>query len=148
MSFRVRGVQATIKKLQRFGQEGENRAKQITAITANEIATKAAQNLSAYNDVDHNGTIAQSINAVPKNNGLTWGISVNQVPMAAYIEFGTGVYVDIPPGWEQIAWKFYVNGLGRLTPHPYLYPAFNAGKRQYEVDLKDALNSLTRRYNR
>ena len=54
MSNRLIGVQATIRKLQRFGAEGENRARQITAVAANQIATKAAQNLSAYNDVDPN----------------------------------------------------------------------------------------------
>lgn len=147
MSYRFQGTQATIRKLQRFGADGENRIRQITAITANEIATKAARNLSAYTDVDPTGIIAQSINAIPKNNGLTWSVAVNQVPMAAYIEFGTGVYVDVPPGWEDIAWQFYVNGKGRLRPNPYLYPAYYEGRRQYKIDLKDALTALARRYN-
>lgn len=147
MSVGFRGTQTTIKKLQRFGRAGELRVKQITAVAAQEIATKAASNLSAYTNVDQDGKIAQSINAYSKNDGLTWSISVNQVPMAAYIEFGTGVFVDVPKGWESIAMQFYVNGKGYTTPHPYLYPAFNSVSIHYKQDLKNALNDLIRRTN-
>lgn len=147
MDIELRGVQETIRQLREFGEMGANRIRQVTAITANEIVTDAARNLQAYPDVDPDGTIAQSINAIPKNGGITWSIAVNQVPMGAYIEFGTGVYVDIPPGWEDIAWQFYVNGRGRLLPHPYLYPAYSAAMTHYSQDLRDALDGIIRRYS-
>lgn len=144
---KFKGIQQTINKLRRLGHEGENKIKQVTAVAANELATKAAQNLSSYTDADPTGTIAQSINAQPKNDGLTWTIAVNQVPMGAYLEFGTGTFVDIPAGWEKIAWQFYINGQGTLKPRPYLYPAYYEVRRQYKKDLKDALNQLVNRYN-
>lgn len=147
MSVNFRGTQGTIRKLQRFGRAGELIVKQITAVSAQEIETKAASNLASYNDVDQDGKIAQSINAYSKNDGLTWSISVNQVPMAAYIEFGTGIFVDVPKGWESIAMQFYVNGKGYTTPHPYLYPAYYVVRTQYKKDLRDALNDLIRRTN-
>lgn len=148
MSVNFRGTQATIRKLQQFGRAGEQRIKQITGVSAQEIVSKAASNLSAYNDVDQDGKIAQSINAIPINDGLTWEVSVNQVPMAAYVEFGTGVFVDVPSGWENLAMAFYVNGKGYTTPHPYLYPAYYAVRTQYKKDLKNALDDLISRTNR
>ncbi|WP_288435360.1 HK97 gp10 family phage protein [uncultured Chryseobacterium sp.] len=144
---RVRGLRETLALLDQFGEQGRNRIKQITAVTGQEIATKASQNLSAYNDVDPNGTISQSINAKIENNGFKTVVSVNQLPMGAYIEFGTGTYVEVADEWKDIAWQFYVNGMGHLHPHPYFYPAFNEGRERYFQDLKDALESLSRQYN-
>lgn len=145
---RVRGLRETLAKLNAFGQQGKRRIKQITAVNGQEIATKAAQNLAAYADVDQNGTIAQSINARTENNGFKTIISVNQVPMGAYIEFGTGTYVKVADEWKDLAWQFYVNGMGQMFPHPYFYPAFKDGRDQYLRDLKDALDNLTQQFNR
>lgn len=144
---RVRGLRETLALLDQFGEQGRNRIKQITAVTGQEIATKASQNLSAYNDVDTNGTISQSINAKTENNGFKTVVSVNQLPMGAYIEFGTGTYVEVADEWKDIAWQFYVNGMGQLHPHPYFYPAFNEGRKRYFQDLKDALEALARQFN-
>lgn len=144
---RFSGTRETIRRLKRFGQIGETRIKQITQVTAQEIGLEAKRNLSAYPNVDVTGNISQSINWSYSNDGLTGYVNVNAVPMAAYIEFGTGTYVDVPPGWESIAWAFYVNGKGYTHPNPYLYPAYYNGRRQYKKDLKDALDDLTRRYN-
>lgn len=144
---RVRGLRETLARLHDFGEQGKNRIKQITAVNGQEIATKAAQNLSAYSDVDQNGTISQSINAKIENNGFKTVVSVNQLPMGAYIEFGTGTYVEVADEWKDIAWQFYVNGQGQLHPHPYFYPAFNEGRERYFQDLKDALESIARQFN-
>ncbi|ROI02940.1 HK97 gp10 family phage protein [Chryseobacterium sp. G0240] len=144
---RVNGLRETLAKLNDFGEQGKNRIKQVTAVNGQEIAAKAARNLSSYSDVDETGTIAQSINAKLEDNGFKSVISVNQVPIGAYIEFGTGTYVEVADEWKDIAWQFYVNGKGQLHPHPYFYPAFNQGRDQYISDLKDALQRLTREFN-
>lgn len=49
--------------------------------------------------------------------------------MAAYLEFGTGVFAAnyvkrLPPEWQKIALSFWVNGKGTTKTHSYLYPAF------------------------
>lgn len=144
---RVRGLKETLARLHDFGEQGKNRIKQITAVNGQEIATKAAQNLSAYTDVDPNGSIGQSINAKSEDNGYKTVISVNQLPMGAYIEFGTGTYVEVADEWKDIAWQFYVNGKGQLHPHPFFYPAFNEGRDRYLQDLKDALETLAIQFN-
>lgn len=144
---RVRGLKETLARLHDFGEQGKNRIKQITAVNGQEIATKSAQNLSAYNDVDPNGTIAQSINAKSEDNGYKAVISVNQLPMGAYIEFGTGTFVEVADEWKEIAWQFYVNGQGHLHPHPFFWPAYKQGQEKYIEDIKAAFEELTRRFN-
>ncbi|WP_312306225.1 HK97 gp10 family phage protein [Chryseobacterium sp.] len=144
---RLNGYRETLVKLSAFGEQGKRRIQQITAVAGQEIATKATQNLSSYTDVDPNGSIAQSINSKSEDNGFKAVISVNQLPMGAYIEFGTGTFVRVADEWKNIAWQFYVNGQGYMHPHPYLYPAFNEGRERYLQDLKDSLQALTRQYN-
>jgi HK97 gp10 family phage protein len=140
MSIRVRGVQETIRKLKEFGQQGETRIDQVSGVAANEIATKAA--ILAPGNF---GTLRQSINANKISSGR-WKVSVN-VFYAAYVEFGTGTFVEVASEWRDIAWAYYVNGKGYMRPQPYLYPAYVSGIRQYKIDLNDALNDLIRRFN-
>ncbi|KPE49764.1 hypothetical protein [Chryseobacterium indologenes] len=145
---RVRGYKETLAALKNFGRDGENLIKDITVSGGHEIAEKAKENFRNVADgLDPTGTIMRSINFKPENNGFKAVISVNQLPMGAYIEFGTGVFVEVDPEWKDIAWQFYVNGMGQLHAHPYFYPAFDEGREKYMRDLKDALEHLTRRYN-
>lgn len=137
---RVRGTQSLLKKLARYGAEANNKIQLITMVAAQEIATDAASNAP----VD-TGKLKQSINAKPKSR-FVWKVSVN-VPYAAYIEFGTGTFVEIPPEWESIAVKYYKSGKGYISPQPYLYPAYKEGVKRYKDDLQDLLNNLTRRFN-
>lgn len=143
---RFQGTQSTIKKLRRFGSIGENRIKVISQAAALDIANDAKNKIMQYPD-EVGSQIAQSIRAYPKNDGLTWSVDVGVEPMSAYIEFGTGRFVQVPPGWENIAWHYYVNGKGYLRPFPYFYPAYYKGRRRYKKDLKDSLNYLIDRFN-
>lgn len=143
---RLQGVSSTINKLRKFGTIGENRIRIISQTIAGEIADDAKNRISQYPD-EIGGKIAASITTYPTNDGLTWSVKVGETPMSAYIEFGTGIFVQVPPGWEDIAWSFYVNGKGYLRPYPYFYPAYYIGRRQYKKDLKDSLNYLISRFN-
>lgn len=80
--------------------------------------------------------IEKTINGVFINGKWDFSYTVNvmgppDVPqMAAYLEFGTGVFAAnyvkrLPPEWQNIALSFWVNGKGTLKSHPYLYPAFS-----------------------
>lgn len=42
---------------------------------------------------------------------------------AAYVEFGTGAFVQVPVGLEAYAMEFFVNGKGVNRPYPFLFPA-------------------------
>lgn len=141
------GVQETIKKLQKFGQIGENRISIISKTNADEIASMAKANVMSYKDSETAGKIASSIVVEKVQRNITFAVRVGEQPMSAYVEFGTGSFVEVPKGWEKIAWHYYVNGKGFMYPHPYLYPAYYIGRRQYKKDLKDSLNYLIERFN-
>lgn len=143
---RVEGTQKLLKKLRALGQEAEKRIDSVTMATASQIATDATRKLNGYNGVDPDGKIAQSINSMPDGK-LRYSISVNELPMGAYVEFGTGIFVEVADEWKDKAWAFYVNGKGWMNPSPYLYPAYVKGREQYEKDLQDLLDHLTQRFN-
>lgn len=139
----IKGEKALLKKLAEFGKEAERKVQAITEDAARAIATeatdKAPRNVGEVN-------IAQSINTM-KVTPLFWEVNVNAVPIAAYVEFGTGARVEVAPEWKDMAWEFYVNGKGYLPPRPYLYPAYRRGKDQYHDELKKALEELTKKYS-
>lgn len=140
------GVQGTINKLLKFGSIGENRVNIISEKNAQDIAQMARSNISGHSDLG--AEIANSIRVESTRRGkITYTVRVGYVPLAAYVEFGTGTEVEIPKGWEKIAKHYYVNGKGYMRPYPYLYPAYYIGRRQYKKDLKDSLNYLVERFN-
>lgn len=139
---KITGQKELFKKLAQFGNEAEKLIESVTQVTAEEIATNAKQNAPA-----NFGKLKQSIHA-RKEGHLFHTVYVNNVPIGAYVEFGTGAFVDVPTEWVDMAWQFYVNGKGYLRPQPYLYPAYTRGKTQYERDLKQLLEHLTKKHSK
>jgi hypothetical protein len=85
--------------------------------------------------------IAGTISVI--NEPLSKTVHVDN-PIAAYVEFGTGEFVQgypfddvFPSGGElrDYAMTFFVNGKGRLAPHPYLFPAFMQNSQDIDVKL-------------
>lgn len=61
--------------------------------------------------------------------------------MAAYIEFGTGLFakeiLSVYPKWIQdIAMQFFVNGRGTIEGKPYLYNNFLIAVVDFEIELE------------
>lgn len=113
-------------------------------LTANAIEIEAGAKQRAPVD---NGTLRESI-STNKTERLVKAINVN-VDYAAYMEFGTGVYAaqyvgSLPEDWKAEAAKFRGEGLRQvnITPRPYLYPAYEAQRKQITEDLTTYLNSL------
>jgi len=55
---------------------------------------------------------------------------------APYVEFGTGLKVKVPQGYEEFAMQFYVNGKGRMSPQPYLIPSFLEEMTHYKSNIQ------------
>lgn len=138
---KITGQKELFRKLAQFGEEAEKRVDQITHATATQIADQAKLNAPRANATIN---IAQGIN-VAKEAHLFYTVNVQAVPIAAYLEFGTGAFVDVAPEWKDMAMMFYKNGKGMLRPQPYLYPAYNRGKDIYERNLKALLENLTKK---
>lgn len=139
---KITGQKELFKALAKFGQEAEIKIDSVTNITAQEIALNASQNAPT-----NFGKLKQSIHS-RKEGELFYTVYVNNVPIGAYVEFGTGAFVDVPTEWVDMAWQFYVNGKGHLSPQPFLYPAYTRGKAQYEKDLQKLLETLTKKYSK
>ena len=139
---KITGQKSVFKALAKFGTEVEQKVESVTQTTAQEIALVAAQNAPA-----NFGKLRQSVHA-RKEGHLFHTVYVNDVPIGAYVEFGTGTFVEVPAEWRDMAWEFYVNGKGYLRPHPYLYPAFTRGKAQYKKDLQQILDNLTKKHSK
>lgn len=141
---KITGQNELIRALSKFGEEAEKRIDQITHATATQIADQAKLNAPRANAEIN---IAQTIN-VSKESHLFYTVNVQAVPIAAYLEFGTGAFVDVAPEWKDLAWEFYKNGKGRLRPQPYLYPAYTRGKKIYEANLNALLEHLTKKHSK
>jgi len=132
-------------KLKDISKDSRRKVGDIVRVNANEIASDAGSNAPKMFKTEAggfptNGEINQSIDT-DKVTELEYRVSVNSV-MGAYAEFGTGAYIKIPNGWEDVAWHYYVNGKGMIMPTPYFIPAFRAGKERVKKDLNKYLNNL------
>ena len=72
---KITGQKELLKELAAFGEEAERKVSAVTFVTAQEIATKAAQNAPA-----NFGKLRQSINVEPNAPGkLFYEVNVNAV---------------------------------------------------------------------
>ena len=87
-----------LKDLQALGKEGEDSIAVVTKGVANEIALDAKTRLQP--NVDR-GKLIGSV-YVEETDKLTQAIG-SRLPYAGYIEFGTGVKVEIPAEMREVA---------------------------------------------
>lgn len=72
---------------------------------------------------------------------------VVEAPYAAYAEFGTGQYAaeyvsTLPDEWKEEAQKFFVNGLGHGSAHPFFYPAVLRHEQELFPEIEKELAKL------
>lgn len=142
---RVNGRRNIENNLNSFRRRTETLKESLIKVTALQIATDAKTTLN-QSPADYS-RIAQSISANKVSNDK-WTVNINELPMGAYVEFGTGTFVEIPQGWEETAMQFYVNGKGYLHAYPYLIPAYNLNVLRFKEDFQQGLNRLLEQYNR
>lgn len=142
----VVGMSNLISQLKAFGAEADSFLKAEIAATGFQIEADAKAKASSIPNAPPE--VKQMISNQILNNGYTSKVTQNALPMGAYLEFGTGVYVTVADEWKDMAWQFYVNGKGRLHAHPYMYPAFIKGRNDFMITMQKKLDQLTNRYNR
>lgn len=105
-----------------------------TAKSASEIVLQAQQKVP----VD-TGKLKQSIRYFKDKSGkLVYWITADEI-YAPYIEFGTGDFVKVPSGFENIAMSFYVNGEGKTKPQPFLIPSWIVESAIYKEKIKEII---------
>lgn len=133
----VKGIAALKAKLRNLDNQVTTRTKFAVAKATQNIQLKA----SLIVPVDK-GKLKQSIKTdYKKNNGLTGTISVTE-DYAPYVEFGTGSFVKVPKGFEDLAMSFFVNGKGRMKPQPFLIPSWASEVPIFKADLKKIIKNL------
>jgi len=95
----VNGISETIAELRKFGSDVEKMINAETEAAAIQIELDAKR-LAPKNF----GKLAQSISH-DKINSSNYKVTVNEF-YGAYIEFGTGALVKVPPGFEEMANSF------------------------------------------
>lgn len=134
---KINGLEDVIKKLKEIETKGDIIIQERVRDVATEIEREAKSNAP----FGQTGKLGQGINATPESKDR-WRISAKE-SYSAYVEFGTGARVKVPSGWEELAWKFYVNGKGYLPAQPYLIPAFTKYSKELVNRLKADYKKLT-----
>ena len=97
VSINVKNIKGVEKSFAKYGEKAVEEFTKITRFQANETENTAKQ-LAPKN----NGTLAQSIHTIESDKGLTQNVGTNE-PYAPYMEFGTGVQVNIPSEFQEMA---------------------------------------------
>ena len=134
MSKTVKGLERVLKKLNDLEKDLDKYVEAEVAAAARYTAGVA----KGFAPVD-TGKLQQSI-SYAKEGPLTYKVYAS-VPYAAYVEFGTGGLVQVPPELQEIAIKFKGRGVKKinLRPQPYMFPALQYGRIELLERLEDLL---------
>ena len=112
-------INTTSANLDKYRKEQIRKMRELVVDTVTDIEVEATREAPQF----------VAVKSEFRNNDLTGEVGVwGENNLAAYFEFGTGlsareILAPYPEWIREIAWKFYINGLGTLKGKPYLYPA-------------------------
>ncbi len=118
-------INTTSDNLKKYKADQIRKMRYLVVDTVTDIEVEATRNAPVGED----GDIFINIDKRFTNNDMTGEVGVlGENNLAAYFEFGTGlsareILAPYPEWIREIAWKFYINGLGTLKGKPYLYPS-------------------------
>lgn len=153
LNIQITGINKLMSKFSNLKSEVEDVMSEELEVSAENIENESKQNCpdmvkvadskngGSVNEQDLAGGLRASIMAVNVSD-LQKQVVVGQSPMGAYVEFGTGAYVDILPGLEDYAMTFYVNGKGTILPQPYLFPAMEDERPKLVSRLQNRFKNL------
>ncbi len=118
-------INTTSDNLKKYKADQIRKMRELVVDTVTTIEIEATRKAPVGED----GDIFINIDKRFSNNDMTGEVGVmGENNLAAYFEFGTGlsareILAPYPEWIREIAWKFYINGLGTLKGKPYLYPS-------------------------
>lgn len=135
-NLKLNGNKAILQKMDKYSDKvREMVSDEIEAATYSTHAKAVSALQSGTTD---NGTLVQLTNAQFDRPQMTGKVEAGS-KYAAYVEFGTGGFVDVPEGVEDYAMTFYVNGKGTMRPSPFLFPAFFAETKKMLEQIRKEL---------
>jgi HK97 gp10 family phage protein len=132
----LEGLSETIASLKKKGKDIEADVQDSLQEAAINIERSAAS--VVVKDKGAAG-LSGAINAFQETKN-SWAVEANK-NYAAYVEFGTGRLVKIPKGLESYAAQFKGRGVREvnLPARPFLFPAFETGKKWLINEIKNIL---------
>ncbi len=118
-------INTTTSNFKKYKDEQIRKMRELVVDTVTTIEIEATRKAPVGEDGDSFINIDKKFT----NNDMTGEVGVlGENNLAAYFEFGTGlsakeILAPYPDWIKDIAWQFYINGLGTLKGKPYLYPS-------------------------
>ena len=129
-------INSTSANLKKYKEQTIRKVKNLVVDSITEVEIKATRQAPVFISIFKDFS----------NGGLTGVVGTEgENPLAAYIEFGTGLYaaplLTSYPAWiRDIAMAFYVNGRGTLKAKPYLFNNFMVVEEKFKSKLNSILN--------
>ena len=139
-------INTTSDNLKKYKADQIRKMRYLVVDTVTDIEIEATRKAPVGEDGDHFITIKSEF----RNNDLTGEVGVwGENNLAAYFEFGTGlsareILAPYPEWIREIAWKFYINGLGTLKGKPYLYPSVLKNTEIFNKKLDEIIKEKTK----
>ena len=139
-------INTTSDNLKKYKAEQIRKMRYLVVDTVTTIEIEATRKAPVGED----GDIFINIDKRFTNNDMTGEVGVmGENNLAAYFEFGTGlsareILAPYPEWIREIAWKFYINGLGTLKGKPYLYPSVLKNTEIFNKKLDEIIKEKTK----
>ena len=139
-------INTTSDNLKKYKAEQVKKMRELVVDTVTTIEIEATRKAPVGED----GDIFINIDKRFTNNDMTGEVGVmGENNLAAYFEFGTGlsareILAPYPEWIREIAWKFYINGLGTLKRKPYLYPSVLKNTEIFNKKLDEIIKEKTK----
>ena len=141
-----RVINTTSANLDKYRKDQIRKMRELVVDTVTTIEIEATRKAPVGED----GDIFINIDKRFTNNDMTGEVGVmGENNLAAYFEFGTGlsareILAPYPEWIRDIAWKFYINGLGTLKGKPYLYPSVLKNTEIFNKKLDEIIKEKTK----
>jgi len=139
-------INTTSDNLKKYKADQIRKMRELVVDTVTTIEIEATRKAPVGED----GDIFINIDKRFTNNDMTGEVGVmGENNLAAYFEFGTGlsareILAPYPEWIREIAWKFYINGLGTLKGKPYLYPSVLKNTEIFNKKLDEIVKEKTK----
>lgn len=139
-------INTTSDNLKKYKADQIRKMRYLVVDTVTDIEVEATRKAPVGED----GDIFINIDKRFTNNDMTGEVGVmGENNLAAYFEFGTGlsareILAPYPEWIREIAWKFYINGLGTLKGKPYLYPSVLKNTEIFNKKLDEIIKEKTK----
>jgi len=139
-------INTTSDNLKKYKADQIRKMRELVVDTVTTIEIEATRKAPVGED----GDIFINIDKRFSNNDMTGEVGVmGENNLAAYFEFGTGlsareILAPYPEWIREIAWKFYINGLGTLKGKPYLYPSVLKNTEIFNKKLDEIVKEKTK----